>query len=340
VNERIVFPFYFPTTVMFADDNAAFLMNLSLQLDRNIAYKLFSSPINALIEINATGHCASEANEFFSRHTDSDDLTFSRQLIDLNLDEINRLVHDERRFAEVSVIVVDYAMPEMNGLDFLKNLKNPNIKRVLLTGIADEKIAVKAFNEGLIDRFILKSDQSALTSLNALIVELQNQYFEQAGKILNDALAIGAQRFLHDPAFANTFNSVCREHHIVEYYLCNNPDGMLLLDAQGVISRLVVYTDTDLQAQIEIADEQNAPQAMLEELKRGNKVPYFWKNRGLYHPDLTNWDDYLHVANKLQGKQTYHYALVKGPDTSGRDAVLPYSEFLDRLDQHNSQVEL
>jgi CheY-like chemotaxis protein len=325
---------------MFVDDNAAFLMNLSLQLDGNIAYKLFSSPINALIEVNATSHSTSQANEFFSRHTDSDDLSFSRQLIDLNLDEIHRLIHDERRFAEVSVIVVDYAMPEMNGLDFLKNLKNKNIKRILLTGIADEKIAVKAFNDGLIDRFILKSDQSALTSLNALIIELQSQYFEQAGKILNDALAIGAQRFLHDPAFAKIFNTLCRENHIVEYYLCNNPDGFLLLDAQGIMSRLVVYTDIDLQAQMEIAHEQNAPQAMLEELKRGNKVPYFWKTRGYYHPDLTNWGDYLHAASTLQGKQAYHYALVKGSGTSGRDAVLPYSEFLDRLDQHNSQEEL
>lgn len=324
---------------MFVDDNAAFLMNLSLQLDGNIAYKLFSSPINALIEVNATGHSASQANEFFSRHTDSDDLSFSRQLIDLNLDEIHRLVHDERRFAEVSVIVVDYAMPEMNGLDFLKNLKDPNIKRVLLTGIADEKIAVKAFNEGLIDRFIMKNDKSALTSLNALIIELQNQYFEKAGKILRDALAIGAQRFLHDPAFAKIFNSLCWENHIVEYYLCNNPDGMLLLDAQGIMSRLVVYTDTDLQAQMEIAHEQNAPPAMLEELKRG-KVPYFWKTRGHYHPDLTNWDHYLHVASTLQGNQAYHYALVKGSDLSVRDAIVTYNEFLDRLDQHNSKVKL
>jgi CheY-like chemotaxis protein len=339
VNERLVLPFYFPTTVMFVDDNAAFLMNLSLQLDEKIAYKLFSSPINALIEVNATGHSTSQANEFFSRHTDSEDLSFSRQLIDLNLDEIHRLVDDERRFAEISVIVVDYAMPEMNGLDFLKNLKNPNIKRVLLTGIADEKIAVKAFNEGLIDRFILKSDQSALTSLNALIVELQNQYFEQAGKILNDTLAIGGQRFLHDPAFAKTFARLCRENHIVEYYLCNNPDGMLLLDGQGMMSRLVVYTDTDLQAQMEIAHEQNAPQAMMEELRRG-KVPYFWQSRGHYHPDLTNWEDYLHLASTLQGKQAYHYALIISSALQDQDAVLSYSEFLDRLDHHNSQLEL
>jgi CheY-like chemotaxis protein len=339
MNSDRVFPFYFPTTVMFVDDNAAFLMNLSLQLEGNIAYKLFSSPINALIEVNSATRTTTPASELFSRHTDSDDLSFSRQLIDLNLDDIHRFIHDGRRFEEVSVIVVDYAMPEMSGLEFLKNLKNPNIKRVLLTGIADEKIAVKAFNEGLIDRFIMKNDKSALTSLNYLIVELQNQYFEQAGKILNDALAIGAQRFLHDAAFAKTFNTLCRENKIVEYYLCNNPDGMLLLDAEGRMTRLVVYTDTDLLAQIEIAQEQNAPQAMLDEFRRG-KVPYFWKTRGYYHPDCTNWGDYLHVANILQGKQQYYYALVKGSGTIGRDDVLSYGEFLDRLDLHNSQLEL
>jgi CheY-like chemotaxis protein len=339
VNKGKVFPFYFPTTVMFVDDNAAFLKNLSLQIEGNIAYKLFSSPINALIEVNAATRATSPATELFSRHTDSDDLSFSRQLIDLNLDDIHRIVHNDRRFDEISVIVVDYAMPEMDGLEFLKNLKNPNIKRVLLTGIADEKIAVKAFNEGLIDRFVTKNDKSALASLNSLIVELQQQYFEQSEKILNDALAIGSQRFLHDPAFNQAFNALCQQNQITEYYLCNNPDGMLLLDAEGRASRLVVYTDTDLQAQFEIAQEQNAPQALLEQLKQG-KVPYFWKTGGYYHPDCANWSDYMHAAIKLHGKQAYHYAMVKGAGPAALNSILCYNEFLDRLDQHNSQAIL
>jgi hypothetical protein len=45
-------PFYFPTTVVFVDDSAPFLANLSLQLNPQLAFKLFHSPFSALSALN------------------------------------------------------------------------------------------------------------------------------------------------------------------------------------------------------------------------------------------------------------------------------------------------
>ena len=39
-------PFYFPTTVIFVDDSTVFLENLSFQLDPQLAFQLYESPIN------------------------------------------------------------------------------------------------------------------------------------------------------------------------------------------------------------------------------------------------------------------------------------------------------
>ncbi len=57
-----------------------------------------------------------------------------------------------------AVIVSDYKMPEMHGVDFLKECHklSSNSSRMLLTGYADIDIAMQAINEGYIFRFLTK----------------------------------------------------------------------------------------------------------------------------------------------------------------------------------------
>jgi DNA-binding NtrC family response regulator len=54
-----------------------------------------------------------------------------------------------------AVIVSDYPMPGMNGIEFLSKVKkiHPEIVRIMLTGVADMPIAIKAVNEGNIFQF-------------------------------------------------------------------------------------------------------------------------------------------------------------------------------------------
>src|SRR3712207_5359437 len=47
-------------------------------------------------------------------------------------------------------------MPQMDGLQVLGELAEWSGSRVLLTGQADEQVAVNAFNRGLIEQFIAK----------------------------------------------------------------------------------------------------------------------------------------------------------------------------------------
>ena len=58
----------------------------------------------------------------------------------------------------VQVIIADYKMPEMNGIDFFAAVvkKFPEPVRILLTGHADIKAVINAINKGEVYRFISK----------------------------------------------------------------------------------------------------------------------------------------------------------------------------------------
>jgi DNA-binding NtrC family response regulator len=59
---------------------------------------------------------------------------------------------------EVDVVVSDHLMPSMDGLTFLKLVKNlyPHVIRIILTGHADLQMAIEAINEGEVFRFLTK----------------------------------------------------------------------------------------------------------------------------------------------------------------------------------------
>ena len=56
------------------------------------------------------------------------------------------------------IVISDFLMPEMNGLEFLTEVKNmyPEVSRILLTGYADKENAIRAINEVGLYRYIEK----------------------------------------------------------------------------------------------------------------------------------------------------------------------------------------
>jgi DNA-binding NtrC family response regulator len=77
---------------------------------------------------------------------------------------------------EVSIVVSDYNMPQMNGLAFLKQVKEryPHILSIMLTGQAEIEIAVKAINEAGVYKFIQKpwDDQDLQVTLKRALESL------------------------------------------------------------------------------------------------------------------------------------------------------------------------
>lgn len=91
----------------------------------------------------------------------------------------------------VQLIISDYRMPGMNGVDFLQQVCEnwPKVIRIILSGYADTASIVSAINEGQIYKFIPKpwnDNELKITIDKALEVYFLNQQNEMLTRELQD----------------------------------------------------------------------------------------------------------------------------------------------------------
>jgi YesN/AraC family two-component response regulator len=62
------------------------------------------------------------------------------------------------RNPDIHVVISDLKMPEMNGLDFIKEVKRRDETKVcmLLTAFLESEIMLEGFNKELIHRYLMK----------------------------------------------------------------------------------------------------------------------------------------------------------------------------------------
>ena len=65
---------------------------------------------------------------------------------------------DQLRQNSVDLIIADYQMPSMDGIEFLAQVKaiQPEVTRILLTGYADKESAIRAINQANLFQYIQK----------------------------------------------------------------------------------------------------------------------------------------------------------------------------------------
>ena len=305
-----LFPYFFPTTVVFVDDNPKFLRSLALELPEDLAYQSFETAEAGLERVNRSPARQPLWQRCFSQH--GPESTSSEKLIHLDLTQIELEISNRERFSEVSVVVVDFDMPVMDGLEFCRRIRDPRIRKVLFTGVADEKVAVQAFNAGIIDRFIIKSQPDAVEAVRRAVIELQQHYFEAISETLRATLMLDPPPFLTDPAVAGLFAELRREKRLVEYYLVAGPGGFLCLTDDGELYRLVVLSEAELAAQADWAERSGAPATVVRALRDRERLGYFYETP----------------------ERSWYYALITAPpvDIDFDGEAAHYNAYLDRLD--------
>lgn len=132
------------------------------------------------------------------------------------------------------VIISDFMMPEMNGIEFLSQVKKmlPNSSMILLTGYADKENAIKAINEVGLYKYIEKPWDN-----DELIINIKNAA-ERANLIskleyTNEELKKYSQHL--EELVKEKTNDIIGMNKQLSAVITNCADGIILLDSLGNI---------------------------------------------------------------------------------------------------------
>jgi CheY-like chemotaxis protein len=320
-------PLYFhPTEIVLVDDDINYSKNLEVfLLDNNMPIQVFNDPKKALSFLKNK-----PLINFSDKSVQIKDEYVEKTTLDIDLSQVHQEIYNKHRFNEISVIIVDFAMPGLNGKELVEQLKQTPMKKILLTGEEGYETAVKMFNAGLIDRFFQKSDEGLFEKLSQEIAALKVQFFEQLSHSVLLALSKKSSAIpFNDPAVIKFFFETLKQNEIVEYYAVEESGSYLLMNKAGVASLLIVKSTEDMQVLYEIAEgEKNAPKEILEDLKNKKKLTYFLTEKDS-SASANTWP--LHDAKPLKGdNQPYYYALIKNANAfKPKSKIYNYQQFLE-----------
>lgn len=306
---RVMLPYYHPTTLLVVDDDPLFLDSFAYHYGDRFLVATCKSPEAAIALLREPGRQEVEASAFVGpvgNLADYADAKPGNHLLHLRPGRISELVTRENRFSIVSVIVVDYAMPSMTGLEFCRATRDVNAKKLLLTGKTGENTAVAAFNEGLIDLFMMKQDREITDKLPREIKKLERAYFEELTAPLRAIASFDEGAFLNDSNFVAWFENLCERLEIVEYYLAASPTGVLLFDAEGAMTTLIVCSEDRMRAQLETAVIADGPSKLIARLRKGDAILWCPTESGFFEERFTaDWQEWLLPGEQIMGNQKW-----------------------------------
>jgi thioredoxin reductase (NADPH) len=159
---------------------------------------------------------------------------------------------------QVAVILADYRMPQMNGIEFLERAMDiyPAAKRVLLTAYADTDAAINAINVVDLDHYLLKPWDPPEEKLYPVVDGLLEAWLATDHRRVPETKVVG-HRWSARSSEVREF--LARNQVPYRWYASDEPEGERLLEAaQADGHRLPVVITPDGEALIEPADSELA----------------------------------------------------------------------------------
>jgi FixJ family two-component response regulator len=302
--------FYFPTTVVYVDDDEKLLKSMKIILEEQTKTKFFNSAEECLNFFSTYKAMLSDYSFLKSVKEDEDYGVLEHTPLDFNIKTIIDISNNQNRHDEISVFILDYNMPNMTGYDLSKELPS-FIPKILLTGVAEDKTIIKGFNKNLIDRFIQKGEIDMEEILISYLNELSIQYFQKMSHAILSCLDAEHQIPLSDPIFAKFFHNFCKENNIKEYYLIDKQGSFLCINDKKERLCLAIQTDDSINTWLSTYSIENELSlSQIKEINERKKIPFFGLGVEPWHIDSSNWKQHLYNANPLDGREKLYWAII------------------------------
>src|SRR6266852_4964733 len=158
----------------------------------------------------------------------------------------------------VAVILADYRMPELNGIEFLEQAMDifPGARRVLLTAYADTAAAIDAINVIDLDHYLLKPWDPPEEKLYPVVDALLEAWEASDQRAVPETKVIG-HRWSARSSEVREF--LARNQVPYRWYAADEPEGQRLLAAAGTDGRALPLVITpDGESLVEPSDAELA----------------------------------------------------------------------------------
>ncbi|HEX4397992.1 MAG TPA: FAD-dependent oxidoreductase [Trebonia sp.] len=147
-------------------------------------------------------------------------------------DALDALRQMKLRGDQVAVILADYRMPGMNGIEFLERAMDiyPFAKRILLTAYADTNAAIDAINIVDLDYYLLKPWDPPEEKLYPPVDELLSSWRREERKPIREVKLVG-HRWSAPSSQLRDF--LARNQVPYHWFSSDEPEGQRLLEAAG-----------------------------------------------------------------------------------------------------------
>ena len=288
----------FPTTTIFLDDHEDFLASLLRSLRHEQAIlKGFTCYKKAKHHLETIKSLSNWKNSWLKAAPSENN--FENLSIEIQFSKILEVIFDPSRFDIVTTIVVDYQMPGINGLEFLREISETPAKKILLTGIADADIAIEAMEQGLIDSYLKKHDKHLTSKLKETIQKHRVAYFSHMTSIINDSLNIISTSESIDKAYCQLIECLKNTHHATEYYLIDQNGSYTFINQDGYKLDLIIKSKQQLEAEFDEAKDH---------IKDIDTLGKLWNFELMLHPKRLGKTNLLNTI-PLDNKHEVYYAV-------------------------------
>ena len=293
----------YPTRKIVIDDDSIFSDSILLTLNGN-NFISYNSPKKALNYFLHEYQPTLTKADLISKNSEILDSS-TQHTINIDIEKLKKMLTNHSP-TDISVLLIDYHMPEMKGIDLLNEIRHLPIKKVLITGEHDYKIGVDAFNSNLVDAYLRKDDPDLSKKLKLITSELGWKYFTELSSLITDIPSFNYLKNIH---LVKAFKEFVRENDITAFCLTHIDGNFLTYNANGEMKHVLIRSKAQLDDLATIAEEDGGSSQLIEQLKQRKMIPFF-DSFEYWQVPACEWSRFLFPAADIPGDSNLVWAII------------------------------